>query len=193
MPYRIVSAPAGVFIDVFRTTPPLVKLYWFFFALPILLGIRIDPFEAAILTFSLQSSSFFAEVIRGGILSIERGQWEAGRGLGMTYSAVMRRVVLPQAFKRMIPPLLNRMIELMKTTTLVAAIAYADLLYQANSISQSTYRPLEVYSAAAAIYFVTLFALSLAVRGLEWRLAVTGESGRLGSVKEYPNRSFIEN
>ncbi len=95
----------------------------------------------------------------------------------MTYSAVMRRVVLPQAFKRMIPPLLNRMIELMKTTTLVAAIAYADLLYQANSISQSTYRPLEVYSAAAAMYFVTLFALSLAVRGLERRLAVTGESG----------------
>jgi polar amino acid transport system permease protein len=176
-PARLVSAPVGFFIEVFRSTPPLVQLFWFFFALPILINVRIDPFEAAILTFALQSSAFFAEVFRGGIVSIERSQWDAARALGMTYAALMRRVVLPQAVKRMIPAFLERVIELMKTTSLVASISYADLLYQANQISQSTYRPLEVFTIAALLYFAVLFPTSLAARGLERRLAISGETG----------------
>jgi polar amino acid transport system permease protein len=173
---RWLRLPVGLFIEFFRATPPLVQLFWFFFALPILLDVRIDPFEAAVLTLSLQSSAFFAEVFRGGIISIEASQWEAGRALGMTHRQLLRRVVLPQAVKRMIPAFLERVIELMKTTSLVAAISYADLLYQANAISQATFRPLEVFTVAAALYFAVLFPTSLAVRGLERRLAVSGES-----------------
>ena len=173
---RWLRLPVGLFIEFFRATPPLVQLFWFFFALPILLDVRIDPFEAAVLTLSLQSSAFFAEVFRGGIISIEASQWEAGRALGMTHRQLLRRVILPQAVKRMIPAFLERVIELMKTTSLVAAISYADLLYQANAISQATFRPLEVFTVAAALYFAVLFPPSLAVRGLERRLAVSGES-----------------
>lgn len=173
---RAVSLPAGVFVEFFRSTPPLVQLFWCFFALPLLIGVRIDSFQAAVMTLSVQSSAFFAEVFRGGIVSVERGQWEAARALGMTYSQLMRRVVLPQAVKRMIPAFLERAIELMKTTTLVATVAYADLLFEANDIAQKTFRPLEVFTAAAAIYFVVIFAASRAAQVSERRLARSGES-----------------
>jgi len=173
---RAVSLPAGVFVEFFRSTPPLVQLFWCFFALPILIGVRIDSFHAAAMTLSVQSSAFFAEVFRGGIVSVERGQWEAARALGMTYGQLMRRVVLPQAVKRMIPAFLERAIELMKTTTLVATVAYADLLFEASDIAQKTFRPLEVFTAAAAIYFIVIFAASRAVQVSERRLARSGES-----------------
>jgi len=177
---RLIAWPVGLFIEFFRSTPPLVQLFWFFFAMPILLDIRIDPFEAAVLTLSLQSSAFFAEVFRGGIISIEPSQWEAGRAIGMTHRQLLRRVILPQAVKRMIPAFLERVIELTKTTSLVAAISYADLLYEANAISQATYRPLEVFTLAAGLYFAVLFPTSLAVRQVERRLAVSGESTAAG-------------
>jgi len=173
---RAISFPAGVFVEFFRSTPPLVQLFWCFFALPILIGVRIDSFQAAVLTLSIQSSAFFAEVFRGGIVSVERGQWEAARALGMTYRQLLRRVVLPQAVKRMIPAFLERAIELMKTTTLVATVAYADLLFEASDIAQKTFRPLEVFTAAAALYFVVIFAASRAVQVSERRLARSGES-----------------
>jgi polar amino acid transport system permease protein len=173
---RAVSLPAGVFVEFFRSTPPLVQLFWCFFALPILIGVRIDSFQAAVMTLSIQSSAFFAEVFRGGIVSVERGQWEAARALGMTYGQLLRRVVLPQAVKRMIPAFLERAIELMKTTTLVATVAYADLLFEASDIAQKTFRPLEVFTAAAAIYFVVIFAASRVVQVSERRLARSGES-----------------
>jgi polar amino acid transport system permease protein len=173
---RAVSLPAGVFVEFFRSTPPLVQLFWCFFALPILIGVRIDSFHAAVMTLSIQSSAFFAEVFRGGIVSVERGQWDAARALGMTYRQLLRRVVLPQAVKRMIPAFLERAIELMKTTTLVATVAYADLLFEASDIAQKTFRPLEVFTAAAALYFVVIFAASRVVQVSERRLARTGES-----------------
>lgn len=171
-----VRVPVGVLIEFLRSTPPIAQLFWFFFALPILTGIEIDPFRASVLTFSLQSSAFFAEVFRGGIVSIDAGQWEASRALGMNRNATLRRIILPQAVKRMIPAFLERAIELMKTTTLVSTISYADLLYQANSIAQSTYRALEVFTVAASMYFVVIFLCSLAVRVLEARLTVAGEA-----------------
>lgn len=173
---RIVAAPAGLFIEFFRSTPPLVQLFWCFFALPLLIGVRIDSFEAAVMTFAIQSSAFFAEVFRAGIVSVERGQWEAARAIGMTYRQLMRRIVLPQAVTRMVPAFLERAIELMKTTTLVATVAYGDLLFQASDLAQKTFRPLEVFTAAAALYFVTIFLASRLVQVCERRLARTGES-----------------
>lgn len=174
--HRLLSLPAGFVIEFFRTTPPLVQLFWFFFALPILIQVEMTPFAAAAITFSIQSSAFFAEVFRGGIVSIERGQWEASRAIGMTQAQAMRRVILPQAMRRMIPAFMERSIELMKTTTLVATVSYADLLFQANEVAQKTFRPLEVFTVTALIYFVVIFAASLLVHRLELRLAVSGET-----------------
>jgi polar amino acid transport system permease protein len=174
--HRWLSWPAGFVIEFFRTTPPLVQLFWFFFALPILIQVEMTPFAAAAITFSIQSSAFFAEVFRGGIVSIERGQWEASRAIGMTQAQAMRRVILPQAVRRMIPAFMERSIELMKTTTLVATVSYADLLFQANEVAQKTFRPLEVFTVTALIYFVVIFAASLLVHRLERRLAVSGET-----------------
>ena len=174
--HKIIALPIGVLIEFLRSTPPIAQLFWFFFALPILLGVEIDPFKASILTFSLQSSAFFAEIFRGGIVSIAKGQWEAAKAIGMNENETLIRVILPQAIKRMIPTFLERSIELMKTTTLVGTISYADLLYQANSIAQSTYRTLEVFTIAALIYFIIIFAFSVMVRRLELYLSQSGEN-----------------
>jgi len=171
-----IKVPVGILIEFLRSTPPIAQLFWFFFAMPILIGVEIDPFGASVLTFSLQSSAFFAEVFRGGIISIDRGQWEAAKAIGMDRNSSIKRIILPQAVKRMIPAFLERAIELMKTTTLVSTISYADLLYQANSIAQSTYRSLEVFSIAAGLYFIVIFACSIGVRNIERYLARTGET-----------------
>ncbi len=173
---RTLSIPAGFVVEFFRTTPPLVQLFWFFFALPILIQVEMTPFVAAALTFSIQSAAFFAEVFRAGIVSIERGQSEAARALGMTGAQAMRRVILPQAVKRMIPAFMERSIELMKTTTLVATVSYADLLFQANELAQKTFRPLEVFTVTALIYFTVIYAASLLVHRIERRLAISGET-----------------
>lgn len=172
---RLVRVPVGIVIEFLRSTPPIAQLFWFFFAMPILFGVEINPFQASVLTFSLQSSAFFAEVFRGGIVSIDNGQWEAAKAIGMDRNASLRRIILPQAIKRMIPAFLERAIELMKTTTLVSTISYADLLYQANNIAQSTYRSLEVFTVAAGMYFIVIFACSMGVRQLEKHLRRTGE------------------
>lgn len=171
----IIRVPVGFVIEFLRSTPPIAQLFWFFFAMPLLLDIEIDPFEAAVITFSLQSSAFFAEVFRGGIASIDSGQWEASKALGMERNAQLRRIILPQAIKRMVPAFMERAIEVMKTTTLVGTISYADLLYEANSIAEETYRYLEVFTVAAGMYFVVIFICSMGVRHLEHYLGRTGE------------------
>lgn len=173
--FRLASFVSAFIIEFFRTTPPLVQLFWFFFAFPILFGINMTPFTAAVVTFSIQSSSFFAEIFRSGIQSIEQGQWEAARSIGMTRRQSLKRIILPQAVKRMIPAFMERSIELLKTTTLVSTIAYTDLMYQANDIAQKTFRPLEVYTVVALIYLVMIFCFSQLSILVERRLAKSGE------------------
>jgi polar amino acid transport system permease protein len=173
---RPLSGITAFVIEFFRTTPPLVQLFWFFFALPILVDVRMTPFIAAIVTFSIQSSAFFAEIFRGGILSIDRGQWEGARAIGMSYRQSLQRVILPQAVKRMIPAFMERSIELMKTTTLVSTVAYTDLMFQANDLAQKTFRPLEVYTVVAVMYFILIFVFSQLSILVEHRLARSGES-----------------
>jgi polar amino acid transport system permease protein len=159
------------YIEMFRLTPLLVLLLWFYYALPMLTGIKIDALSASVITLSLYGGSFYAEVIRGGIVSIEPGQSEAGLALGMTPARVMRRIVLPQAIKRMIPPLMNQSIIQFKNTSLVSVLAVPDLLYQGQVVAMDTYRALEVYTAIAAIYFVVLLPLTVIVKMAERRLA----------------------
>ena len=173
---RSLSHPAAFVIEFFRTTPPLVQLFWFFFALPILIDVRMTPFIASIVTFSIQSSAFFAEIFRGGIQSIDTGQWEGAKAIGMSYRQSLRRVVLPQAVKRMIPAFMERSIELLKTTTLVSTVAFADLMFQANDLAQKTFRPLEVYTVVAVMYFFLIFVFSQLSILVEHRLARSGES-----------------
>ena len=174
--FRPLSAVSGFIIEFFRTTPPLVQLFWFFFALPILIDVRMTPYIAAIVTFSIQSSAFFAEIFRGGIQSIEQGQWEGAKAIGMTRNQCLRRIILPQAVKRMIPAFMERSIELLKTTTLVSTVAYTDLMFQANDLAQKTFRPLEVYTVVALMYFVLIFIFSQLTNMVERRLARSGES-----------------
>jgi polar amino acid transport system permease protein len=172
-----IAVPTGGLIEVLRATPNLVLLFWVFFALPILVNIVIDPYEAAVITLSLSAAAFSAEAVRGGIASIERGQWDAARALAMSPGQVMRRVVLPQAIKRMLPALFERGVELLKATTLVSTVSYADLLFKANDLVSQSYRPMEIYSFVAIVYFVLILAASQAARLLEVRLARSGESG----------------
>ncbi|WP_332698526.1 amino acid ABC transporter permease [Bosea sp. (in: a-proteobacteria)] len=160
-----------LYIEMFRLTPLLVLLLWFYYALPMLTGIKIDALTAAVVTLSLYGGSFYAEVIRGGIVSIEAGQSEAGMALGMTPGKVMRRIVLPQAIKRMIPPLMNQSIIQFKNTSLVSVLAVPDLLYQGQIVAMDTYRALEVYTVIAAIYFVVLLPLTVIVKRAERHLA----------------------
>lgn len=160
-----------LYIEMFRLTPLLVLLLWFYYALPIMTGIKLDALTAAVVTLSLYGGSFYAEVIRGGIVSIDPGQTEAGLALGMTPARVMRRIVLPQAIKRMIPPLMNQSIIQFKNTSLVSVLAVPDLLYQGQVVAMDTYRALEVYTVIAVIYFVVLLPLTAIVKRLEKHLA----------------------
>jgi polar amino acid transport system permease protein len=175
---RLLAAPAGLVIEVFRTTPPLVQLFWFYFGLPIILKVEMTPYLAAALTFTIQSGAFFAEIFRAGIVSVDKGQSEAARAIGMSKAQAMRRIILPQAVKRMFPAMMERSIELMKTTTLVATVSYADLLYQANELAQKTFRPLEVFTAAALLYFLIITLVSMLGALVERRMAQSGEMAR---------------
>ncbi len=158
-------------IEVFRCTPVLVQLVWFYYALPILAGIEMSATSASVLALSLYGGSFYSEIIRGGIASIERGQSEAALALGMRPAQAMRRIVLPQALKRMVPPLMNQSIIQLKNTSLVSVLAVPDLLYQGQAVAHDTYRPLEIYTLTAVIYFVVLLPLTLLVGKLEQRLS----------------------
>ena len=171
----VLSQISSLIIEFFRTTPPLVQLFWFFFAFPILISVQMTPFVASVMTFSIQSSAFFAEIFRGGINSIDKGQWEAAKAIGMTRQSSLRRIILPQAIKRMIPAFAERSIELLKTTTLISTVSYADLMFQANDLASKTFRPLEVYAVVAVMYFFLILIFSQLTIRLECRLARSGE------------------
>ena len=168
---RFTTWPLIFYVEVFRCTPLLVQLVWFYYALPVLLDISMSPGLAATLTLSLYGGAFYAEIVRAGVLSIDAGQWDAGKALGLGRLKLMRKIILPQALKRMLPPLMNQSIIQLKNTSLVSVLAVPDLLYQGQVVTAAIYRPLEVYTMVALVYFAVLFPLTLAVQGLERRLA----------------------
>lgn len=168
---KIFSWPTTAFVEFFRNTPVLVQILWFYFALPILMPFAISPLAAASLGISLNSAAFSAEIYRGGIQSIERGQWDGARALGMTYLQAMRRIILPQALRRMTPALTNRAIEIFKMSTLASAVAYVELLQQAKLIASLNFNPIEAYTTVALVFFVFLWPLVQLTYVLERRLA----------------------
>jgi polar amino acid transport system permease protein len=167
---RWVSIPVRGYIEVFRCTPLLVQLVWVYYALPVLIGVDMSAATACFLTLSLYAGSFYAEIFRGGIEAIDRGQWEAGHAIGMRESRIFRRIVLPQAIQVMVPSFINQTIIQLKNTSLVSTVAVGDLLYQGSVITAASYRPLEVYTTIAVLYFVVLFPLTLIADQMEQRL-----------------------
>ena len=166
--------PSTAFVEVFRNTPVLVQIIWFFFAFPIISPFEINAFTAAALGLTLNTTAFSSEIYRAGIQSIDRGQWEAANALGMGYIGQMRRIIMPQAVKRMIPAFMNRAVELMKMTSLASVIAYGELMHQAKTISTIAFNPIEMYSAVALLFFALIYPAALLVQRLEQRMAARG-------------------
>ncbi|MFE0017318.1 amino acid ABC transporter permease [Mesorhizobium sp. NPDC059054] len=172
--YRFPYFIARGFVDFFRTSALLVLIIWFYFAFPILTGIRLSSFQAAALALGLQNAAYLAEVFRAGISSVAVGQWEAARALGLHLGQMFWLVIAPQALRTIVPVLVNVLSEIVKGTALAAGIAYGELAYQASLISSTTYRPLETYTIIAGIYFVVIFTLNQLAAYLERRLSVSG-------------------
>jgi len=167
--YRTVRYPAKVYVDVIRGTPLLVQLFIIYFALPAVLGIRIEPYIAAVVACSINSGAYVAEIFRAGIQSIDKGQFEAGRSLGMTWSQTMSKIIIPQAFRRIIPQLGNEFITMLKDSSLVSVIGFEELTRKGQLIIASTYRTFEIWTAVAVIYLIMTLTISRFVAYLEKR------------------------
>jgi polar amino acid transport system permease protein len=166
---RAFQVAAGLYIDAWRSTPLLAQLIWVFYALPIVIQHSMTPLLAGILTMGLHVSAYLAEIYRAGILSIGEGQRHAGLSLGMTPLQVLRRIVLPQAVTRMLPPIGSQFISLFKESALVSLITLPELMWQAQSLAAFTMRPLEILTAAALIYMVLTLPQAMAVNYLHRR------------------------
>jgi len=156
---RLVNIPATVYVEAFRATPALVQLVWIYYALPIITGIRLSSFSAIGLGLGLHTAAYFGEIFRGGIQSIERGQVDAAKSVGMVYYQAMWRIILPQAVRRMIPPFMNETANLIKLTTLGSVLAVYELLHASNVLITETYRPLEIYTITAIIFGMIIYPL----------------------------------
>ena len=161
---------AAIYIDFLRGTPLLVQIFLIYFALPVLLGQRVDPFIAAITACGINSGAYIAEIFRAGIQAIDEGQMEAGRSLGMTWVQTMRYIIVPQAFKNIVPPLGNEFIALLKDSSLVSVIGFEELTRRGQLIIARTYGSLEIWISVAIIYLVMTLTISRLVAYLEKRL-----------------------
>ena len=156
--------------ELFRCTPLLVQILWAYYALPMLLGISISNTTAGLLTLSLYVGSFYAEIFRGGILAVDKGQREASAAIGMSAVQSMRYIIMPQAIKNMLPAFINQSVIQLKNTSLLYAISIAELTYMTSVVTSETYRPLEAYSMAAVLYFAMLFPLTQVADHFERRM-----------------------
>ncbi|MGU3401203.1 amino acid ABC transporter permease [Brucellaceae bacterium D45D] len=164
------SQVAAAYVEIFRAAPAIVLIYWFFFALPMIVGLNFSPTTAAVLAVGLQSAAFFCEVFRSGIGAVAKGQWEAALALGMKRRSLFTSIILPQAMRNILPIFLTRVIDLIKTTTLASIITYGEIVYKASLISSRTFRPIETFTVLGGIFFVVIFILSMISRGFERRL-----------------------
>ncbi|WP_119274832.1 amino acid ABC transporter permease [Taklimakanibacter deserti] len=160
---------ARLYISFVRGTPLLVQIFLVYYALPGLTGIDLRPFTAGVLALSLNSGAFAAEIIRGGLTRVSHGQYEAADALGLPRFVTWFKVILPQVIRFILPPLVNEFTLLVKASTLLSVITVVDLTRTAQNIMNTTYRPVEAFIIAAALYFVMLFVLSTLARQLEKR------------------------
>jgi len=179
-PYKVLSVPAGIYVNVMRSVPLLLVIFWFYFLVPYIAAwatgasrpVRVGAFSSAVITFTLFEAAYFCEIMRAGIQSIARGQVSAGMALGLTPGQTMRSVVLPQATRNMVPALLTRVIILFQDTSLVYVLSLTDFLGAASKIGQRDGRLVELYLFVAVVYLVICFAASRLVKYLEKRVLV---------------------
>lgn len=160
-----------VYVEVIRGTPLLVQIFIVYFGLPSL-GLRLTPYLSAVSALGINSGAYVSEIVRGGIQSISKGQMEAARSLGMSYTQAMRYVILPQALVRILPPLGNEFIALIKDSSLVSTIAIAELTRVGQQIITRTFQSFEIWTGVAIFYFIMTYIMSRIVRFLESRLAI---------------------
>jgi polar amino acid transport system permease protein len=168
----VLRVPAGFYVELFRSTPVLVQLVWIYYALPILSGVQMGNMSSLLVGLGLHSAAYFAEIFRAGIASIDRGQMDAAKAIGMRYAQAMRRIILPQATRRMIPPFINEFATLMKLTTLGSVLAVPELLHESENLINNTYRPLEVYSVLAVAFLVIIYPFIYISQHIERTLKV---------------------
>lgn len=166
------ALPARIYVDGMRSIPLVMVILWFFLLMPIILGVAVGAETSAIVTFIAFEAAYFSEIMRAGIQSIPRGQVYAGQAVGMTYGQNMRIVVLPQAFRNMLPVLLTQTIVLFQDTSLVYAIGAYDMLKGFEIAGKNFGRPIESYVGAAVAYFVICFSLSWLVKRLHRKIAI---------------------
>jgi polar amino acid transport system permease protein len=168
---------AIAYIEIFRGTSALVQLFWLFFVLPHF-GVTLEPMTVAILTLGLNVGAYGAEVVRGAVSSVHRGQWEASVALNMTRATALRRIIVPQAIIKMIPPWGNLFIELLKATSLVSLITIGDLAFRAQQMNQTTFRTTEIFAIVLVIYLAIASVITVGMRALEERAASGIARGR---------------
>lgn len=170
--FRILSWPAYGYIEFFRTTPPLVQIIWFYFVLPVLIGVELDSFTAASAALGLNIAAFLGEIFRSGIQGIDVTQRDAANVLGLSRVDMYRYVVLPQAVRIVLPPTTTTVMLLLKSTTLASAIGALELTRVGQLVSLETFRPMEVWTSIAIIYFVMTYPIALTARYLERRMRI---------------------
>ena len=166
------DAPAALYVNVMRSVPLVMVILWFFLLVPLMIGRPIGAEYSAVVTFVAFEAAYFSEIMRAGIQSIPRGQVFAGQAVGMTYAQNMKLVILPQAFRNMLPVLLTQTIILFQDTSLVYAIGAYDLLKGFEVAGKNFNRPVETYLVAAVVYFIICFSLSMLVRRLQQKIQI---------------------
>jgi len=164
--------PAAAYVNTMRSVPLVMVILWFFLLIPLLIGRSIGTEWSAVITFTLFEAAYYSEIMRAGIQSVPKGQVHAGYAVGMTYQQTMQLIVLPQAFRNMLPVLLTQTIILFQDTSLVYAIGAYDLLKGFETAGKNFNRPVETYLVAAVVYFVICFSLSMLVRRLQKKIAI---------------------
>lgn len=165
-----INKPVAAYIEIFRGTPALVQLVWFYYCLPIFLGLNLPGFTAIVVALTLNVAAFYGEAYRSGIQALGKDQVDSADVLGLSYLQKMRYVIVPQAFRLVIPVLLSLSISLFKDTSLVSTLGVGDLMYQGRVVATQTYRPIEILTSVALIYFIIAAPVSMLTRRLELRL-----------------------
>ena len=177
---KVVSIVAGAYVNLMRSIPLVLVIFWFFFLVPYIGAwitgaprpVQVGAFYSALITFTMFEAAYYCEIMRAGIQSIPRGQVWAGYALGLNYWHTMGRIVLPQAFRNMLPVLLTQTIVLFQDTSLVYVISATDFLGAAAKVANRDYRLVEMYTFAAVVYFIISYSLSTLVKNLQQRIAI---------------------
>jgi polar amino acid transport system permease protein len=164
--FRLLRLIGQVYVDLIRSTPLLIQLVWIFYALPLLTGWSLSVIETGVLALSLYGGAYLAEIFRGGINSINEGQFEAAQAIGLTSVQMWRRIILPQALAAMLPPITSTFITLVKESSLLSVIGVPELMFQMLALNTTTFRSLEIFTVGSGIYFALTYPIAIGMNAL---------------------------